>query len=975
MSLVSPAVSPAYREIINRRRRSNRRLSLNLIAFLMPVFAILASFIIQDVYPFAGNQTIMSVDCYHQYVPFLVEFRNKVLSGESLFYSWNSGLGMEYYAAFANYCSSPLNIFALFFDAKTMPIFIALATMLRAGLASMFMSMFLCGEDQGHKDIVTVAFSCAYALCGWFCTDYWNIMWCDALVLLPLIILGLRKMLFENDYALYVISLGVCILSNYYTGYFVCLFLVLFAPTYYIMTCTSKAEVAELVASGEDPETELAAPVLSAVGFCKAALKFIAGSLLAGGISAVISVPTYLILQNTSAVGAEFPFEYELTGNLFDFLGRFMVAANPNIRDGMANVYTGIMPILLVVLFFFASNKSGIKLRHKVGYGILLLVMYLSFTNRMLNFIWHGFHFPNQIPYRESFLMSFLVVVIAMKAIRNLRSFKSETLVLVFTCAAAFLVLYEKLGTGNESYIQVWLSFIFLLIACITLKVIHAYKNPHKYYYKEILVGVMMLETFVSCVVTMAFVRDNEGYPNYDTYVTGYEEVQLLDEQLRNSEGHALFERMEILPNNVCCIQSLYNVNGISIFSSTARESFVKYMRNFGFHNNGINAVRSAGYTRVTMTLLGTRSIAQINQVHQYPFLFEETMREGVVAICDNEDALSVGYVVDRAILDFNPEEADDNCFVDTNNWIRSMGINGDVYVPVNMSSEATTNATISASMSNSFNVSPVNNSNSVEFTITIDDAQIGADLYVFVGANTSGNVEISENGIVARTAPLRSNQIVSLGVYNGQPIEAKFTYYATLNNNVRVYSYQLDREVYDTMVSELSSHQLTVTNYDSDTLEGTITCDEDSLLFLSIPYSEGFTALVDGKETELISIHDAFSALELTSGTHEIILEYRPAHFGLAVAITIASICTLALIVVVTYFSRKKKLAKEIESASELVNLESDGALESEETNVVTETIEAEDEASDASSEETLVEDSSVVEESETEGDANHDE
>ena len=181
-----------------------------------------------------GERTSLTVDLYHQYCPFLVAFRDKIWGGESLLYSWNDGLGQEYLAAFANYSSSPLNIFALFFTAKTMPIFIEFSTCLRAGLSSVFMMMFLSANDNKRIDNITVVFSSSYALCGWFISLFWNIMWCDAVVMLPLIMLGLRMLLLERRCGLYAISLAIAITSNYYAGYFLCLFLVFFAPGYYV---------------------------------------------------------------------------------------------------------------------------------------------------------------------------------------------------------------------------------------------------------------------------------------------------------------------------------------------------------------------------------------------------------------------------------------------------------------------------------------------------------------------------------------------------------------------------------------------------------------------------------------------------------------------------------------------------------------------------------------------------------------------
>jgi uncharacterized membrane protein YfhO len=201
------------------------------------------------------------------------------------------------------------------------------------------MLLFLSANDNRRMDNITVVFSASYALCGWFISFFWNIMWCDAVVLLPLIMLGLKRLLAERKCGMFAVILAVAVLSNYYAGYFICLFLVLFAPAYYVCLFSAARPKG-------DPMR------MCFKTFVGAALRFAVSGLLAAGTSAVITVPTYLILRNCSATGDKLKPDYSLQTNLFDFFGRLMVAANPNIRDGMANVYSGLVIVLLLPLFF-----------------------------------------------------------------------------------------------------------------------------------------------------------------------------------------------------------------------------------------------------------------------------------------------------------------------------------------------------------------------------------------------------------------------------------------------------------------------------------------------------------------------------------------------------------------------------------------------------------------------------------------------
>ena len=874
-----------------------------LLAFLFPALTVLAAFAITGCHPF-GDRTILTVDLYHQYCPFLVAFRNKVLSGQSLFYSWNDGLGQEYYAAYANYAASPLNIFSLFFTAKTMPVFIMFVTCFRAGLASTFMLMFLSANDNKRIDNITVVFSSSYALCGWFISFFWNIMWCDAVVLLPLIALGLRKLLLEHKYGLYIVSLAIAIVSNYYAGYFLCLFMVLFAPAYYL--CLFSCEKPK-----GDPGR------LCFKTFIGAAVRFAFSSILAAGTSAALTVPTYLILKNCSATGDTLKPDYSLQNNLFDFFGRLMVAANPNIRDGMANVYSGIVIVLLLPLFFMLPKRTGIKVKHKIVFGTLLAVMYLSLTNRTLNFIWHGFHFPNQIPYRESFLMSFLLVFIGFLTIRRIRSLGVKYVTGAVLSSAAFLVLYEKFGTGNEGYLQIGVTLLFLIIqgaALHTVSNINVRKS--EFFLETLLTVTMMFEMFAASLISIGLVAKHEGFTSYSPYGRNYRDVASYVNDVEGSEGHMNFERSELYPNNICDLQSLYNVKGLSIFSSTARESFVKYMRNYGFHNNNINGLRNAGLTRVTATLLNVRNLVEIDKTQSVPALFEQEYKGKIVSSWANKDALSVGFMTDPGVIDYAPDyDKNIDVFDKTNAWVRSMGADN-VYKPVTLITGETSglNTVDRESQALAFTVSNNTPNNEYSFNVTIEDADIGSDIYLYANSKKGGSVTV-ECGDTTRKFEIRSYQIITCGVFDGTPIHVYVKYSESPSSNITLYGYQLDRAGYDNMLEKFSDEQLNVTKYDTTSIEGHIDVKEDGLLFLSIPYAEGWTAVVDGKETEIVPIQDALMGIRLSQGSHDVALKYTPAGFKAGLLISAASVVMIAAVIAVSSFISKKKNSKILEA------------------------------------------------------------
>ncbi len=914
-------------------RPSNKRFlhrlserQFHIYAFFIPALLMLAVFAILQVHPFgAGENMILTVDCYHQYAPFLVETRNKILSGESLFFSWNVGLGTNFWAVFANYCSSPLNILAVFFPPKYIGDCIALLAILRCGLTGLFMSYLLSELDHKRKDLCLTAFSSTYALCGWAISYFWNIMWHDAVVLLPLIVLGLLKMFKEKKPLLYCLSLAICLLSNFYSGYFVCLFLVFFAPILYISVTES----------------------VTLKNFWSAVWRFVVYSLIAGGLSAFLTLSTYITLQDSSATGGTFPKKFQVMNDMFDFISRFFVAPNPNIRDGMANVYSGIFIAMLIPLFFLCKK---IRLREKIAYGVGLAIMYISLTSRMMTYIWHGFHFPNQIPYRQAFLISFLVVLMAYKVLRNLKSFTKRELMVPCLSMIAFLILYEKIGEGEEGYLAMGLSFLFLILYTAVMRVI-AENRKSAMFQQILLFCVLTAELATSTIATVSLVAAHESFTGWKFYASHYDEVQQLVEESEEKCEYG-FERSEICPAYICNQPALYNMKGISIFTSTARESFVKFIKNLGFHNNGINSMRSYGMTEVTCSLFGVRNIYDIYANSPIPVCFKEVENDTSLHKHVNPDALALGYMVNEDVLTYHMDQISVP-FISTSAFVKSMGISKPVYQEIDLSFEELN--TLLADGGNNRTGYKFNFSGGKKASLTLvpENAPVGSHLYIFVVSSVAPSMKIEDRDILtdettSTNVTARTGQILDIGyVTDNSDKRVTLTFNDdSLTGNIWIQCAQVDDEAYQEMLDKLSDEQLKVVSYDSTHVEGTITANEDGVLFLSIPYDENWTAKVDGQEAEILSIDEAFMGIKLTSGTHNISLEYYPAKFKLCVAISLASLALLLVLMAIREILgvRRRRLQYARQTTSKIEEITDESVVE-EQAEPADEPTEAEEE------------------------------
>ena len=881
------------------------------LSFLIPFLILLSTFIVQGVHPF-GSRMILTVDLYHQYAPFVAELRDKILSGDSLFYSWNVGLGTNFFAIFANYAASPLNLLILLFPQRFLSDGIMLLVCLRAGLTGLFFAMMLKDMDNRREDLFLSCFSAMYALCGWVLAYFWNIMWLDAVMLLPLAVLGLRRLIRDRKPMLYCISLFFVVMSNYYAAFFVCLFLVLYAPVAYAQI-TPRFRFGSLWASF---------------------WRFCLYSVLGGAMAAILVYPTWTALKQSSATGDAWPTDYSLTQNVFDFLGRFFVAGKPNIRDGMANVYCGVIILIFIPLFFLCRR---IRLREKIGYGLLIVILYFSFASKLLNFIWHGLHYPNQIPYREAFLLSFVLVIMAYKVLRNLKSFSIHEITISLAVVLAYIVLYEKFSVDGEKIWAIYLTAGFVILYAVALRII-LYRKAGLAAQKYVLAGLLIAELLIGTQITVGTVAYKESFTNWDFYGKKSDQVTSFIDAREESMEDGAFIRAEMYPALISNQTALYHVKGVSCFSSTADESFIQFMKSLGFHNNGINGVRNAGLTKVTASLLGIRYLIDINGTSTLPGGFTKMNDTGSLTVFENTDALSVGYMVSPDVLDFVTVNQS-NPFNTTDKFLAALGTDG-VYNPEVLLPGASVNAAMTSGNGENgyfYNVSADGQAASIEFE---PNARVkGERLYIYVQSAKAPNVTLTKTDpatgkIESETQETRVMQIIDIGTYDPDAeLNVKLSWTEASAGQVVIYCASLTDDSYQKLLKDLSKSQMTVTSYDSTHLNGTIDVSADGVMLLTIAYDQGWTALVDGEKAEIASIGDAIMGIKLSGGHHEIAMTYKPGGFTAGALGSAGAFAILVLITAVpaALGKRRKKrtAALPAEEGSSIFVNESDSAPE----------------------------------------------
>ena len=216
---------------INNSREKEKTIFLR--SFLLPLIIMIIILIYKHVFPF-GDRSILRTDFYHQYLPFHSELQHKLKTFGSLFYTYDVGLGTNFITLFAYYLSCPLNILLFFVPEAFVIEYMSFAIILKIALSGLSMSYYLVKRYKSDSFII-VAFAITYALSGYMVAYYWNVMWLNNIALFPILMISFENMYNGKKPYLYIITIALSILFNYYIGAITCVFLVIYFIFYSII--------------------------------------------------------------------------------------------------------------------------------------------------------------------------------------------------------------------------------------------------------------------------------------------------------------------------------------------------------------------------------------------------------------------------------------------------------------------------------------------------------------------------------------------------------------------------------------------------------------------------------------------------------------------------------------------------------------------------------------------------------------------
>lgn len=834
-----------------------------LYTFILGFIIISIIYKLQEISPF-GRNSMLTIDFFHQYGPMLAEFFDRIHSNESLIYSFNLGLGMPFYRNFFNYMSSPLNIIMFLFNRNNVVMSYSIIIGIRAIITATTMS-YLLKRKLNLDNYLNIGISLLYAFSAYFTAYYWNIMWLDGMMFLPLIILGIENIINKNNGVLYTISLTIMLYSNYFIGYMICIFSVLYFIAYLIIK-TNKFNIKKIL---------------------KKCLRFGLCSLTAGLLMAWALIPMFEALISTNATSGSMPTSQYYDFSIIKFFFNLLTGIKPTVFasdiSNCPNVSCGILGIALFILFIL-NNK--IKLKRKIVYTSLLLILLICFYFGPLDYIWHAFHVPNDLPYRYSFLFTFITILCCGYSLKYINKISYYKVLLSYLISILLISIVYYIDYNNITTNMIKINYILITIYFLIYNLFYFFPK-----FKKLSILIFTIVISIECVINVNHNWDINQY--LDEFYSTYKDINNSINKIKEDEKE-LFYRTE--KNNILTFNdgAWYDYYGQTTFSSMAYNSLAELNNNLGQPGNYINSYYYKQNTPIYDLMFNIKYIIGNNEDY---YRYNLILNENDTLTHKFEYTTGLMFGVNKDIINWNYNY--NNPLEYQNEFIKYSTNIDNVLYRLNYDSKEIIEQTESETI--------------VKFTYK----DIKDNIYVYDN-NYLVNYFIIENTIYYKDSEKINNipnyineHIYNYETYNEAYIinknifenetEIYISYSEYYDEEINIYS--IDNEKFRNAYNILNKNKVQITEFNEHYIKGILNSDSTQTIYTSIPYDKGWNIYVNNKKIETFKISDSLLGFNISEGENNIELKYIPNTLDIGLSISIST-----LIFTITYIIVKNK-------------------------------------------------------------------
>lgn len=834
------------------------------VSFIIPVVIMTGVYLSQGIYWNSDTSPLLG-DGFHQYVIFDVALRNILHGNGSLFYTFTSGLGLNFYALSSYYLGSFLSPLVYFFNLSNMPDAVYLTTLLKFGLIGLSTYFSLNKLFQSIPKPLKLALSTSYALMSFSVSQLEIKTWLDVFILIPLIITGLYLLITEKKFLLYFTSLSILFIQNYYFGYMTALFLIF----WYLCQISWDFKTRK-----------------------SSVLDFIVTSFLAGMASLILTLPTLFDLQTHGEKLTEVTkFQTESSWYLDLFAKQFIGSFDTTKYRAIPMIFVGLLPFILTILFF---TLKSIKFHVKIIYAIFFIFLIVSFYIEVLDLFWQGMHTPNMFLHRYAWIFSTLLIYTAAEVLNRLKELKVwNFLSSLFLAVTGFLAtIYLKSHYSFLTDLNILLTLEFLVVySLLLLAVIKKFITVNLF---AILISLfIMVEMSLNASSQIDGISKEWGFASRSAYSRDIPAMDSFSTYIGNS-----FTRTEKLETQTGNDSMKFNYNGISQFSSVRNRSASSTLDKLGFKSSGTNLnLRYANNSILSDSLFGIQYNISENPIDKYGF--QDVYQKDNLTLYENQFSLPIAFASQSIYNDvkFNEHTLDNQA-----SFLNQLAnVNFNYFSPIPYKKTENTDDLISLTSSS-------NEDAAIQYQIEVPE---NSQVYLsFTNLHFSNDkqkkVDILVNG---EKKTFTTDNVFSFFNLGYTKEKKTFNIHVSFPENSQVSFepptfYRLDPQTLTEAIQKIKEQPVTVST-SKNKVFARYDVKQDTSIFFTIPYDKGWSAYQDGKKIEIKQAQTGFMKVDVPKGKGTITLSFIPHGF-----IT-GAICSFTSLLLFAIYNHKRKSSK----------------------------------------------------------------
>ena len=804
-------------------------------------------------------------DGFHQYVIFDVALRNILHGNGSLFYTFTSGLGLNFYALSSYYLGSFLSPLVYFFDLTNMPDAVYLTTLLKFGLIGLSTYFSLNKLFKSIPKPLKLALSTSYALMSFTVSQLEIKTWLDVFILIPLIITGLQLLITEKKFLLYFTSLSILFIQNYYFGYMTVLFLIF----WYLCQISWNFKTRK-----------------------SSVLDFIVISFLAGMASLILTLPTLFDLQTHGEKLTEVTkFQTESSWYLDLFAKQFIGSFDTTKYGAIPMIFVGLLPFILTILFF---TLKSIKFHVKLIYAIFFTFLIKSFYIEALDLFWQGMHTPNMFLHRYAWIFSTLLIYTAAEVLNRLREIKIwNFLVSLFLVVTGFLAtIYLKSHYSFLTDLNILLTLEFLVVySLLLLAVIKKFISVNLF---AILISLfIMVEISLNASSQMDGIAKEWGFASRSAYSRDIPAMESFSTYIEDP-----FTRTEKLQTQTGNDSMKFNYNGISQFSSVRNRSASSTLDKLGFKSSGTNLnLRYANNSILADSLFGIQYNISDSSIDKYGF--KDIYQKDNLTLYENQYSLPIAFASQSV---YNDVKFTEHTLDNQASFLNQLAnVNFDYFSPIPYEKTENTDDLISIKSSS-------NEDAAIQYQIEIpENSQVYLSFTnLYFSNDKQKKVDILVNGEKKTFTTDNAFSFFNLG-YTKE--KKTFNIHVSFPGNSQVSFesptfYRLDTQTLTEAIQKIKGQPVTVST-SKNKVFATYDVQQDTSIFFTIPYDKGWSAYQDGKKIEIKQAQTGFMKVDVHKRKGTITLSFIPNGF-----IT-GAICSFTSLLLFGIYNHRRKSSK----------------------------------------------------------------